>query len=150
MRNVTCSREESGSTDGCRTWAERVSKHDAAGFTLLELLVSMAILTIVSMLTFMVTQSSASAAAVAQAKQVAQANVRDAMTAMIAEVQLAAKQGNDALAPPLEALSVVSESEVVFQLPLDDSGTLWSTPITYRFINEDTGETPNARLDEVE
>lgn len=124
-----------------------------SGFTLLELLISTAILVIVSLLTFMVTRSSLSATTVAQAKEVAQAAVRDPMTVMMTELQLASKQSDPALDPALEALAVVNSSEVVFQVPANDTGTQWSAPITYRFVNEDAGEgeaAGNARLDEGE
>jgi len=125
------------------------------GFTLLELMVSMAILVVVSILTFVVTNSTTQAAAVSEAKEVAQAAVRDAMTAMSTELQLASKSSNPALVPPLEALAVDEDSldEVTFQIPLNAAGTLWSTPITYRFMNEDDhgGEgAHNARLEDGE
>jgi len=120
------------------------------GFTLLELMVASAILVVVSMLTFVVVQSANSGTCVAQAKEAAQASVRDALTAMSAEIQLASKRSNDALVPALEALRIVNASELVFQIPADTLGLVWSPPITYRFVNEDTapeGVEPNARLD---
>jgi prepilin-type N-terminal cleavage/methylation domain-containing protein len=125
------------------------------GFTLLELTVSMALLVVVSVLTFVVTNSSTSAAGVAEAKEQAQAAVRDAMNATVAELQLASKTDNPALVPPLSALVVAPEDpgEVTFQIPLNNTGTQWSAPITFRFINEDDHEGPgasNGRLDEGE
>ncbi len=120
-----------------------------SGFTLLELTISMAILVVVSLLSMVVIQSTTSAAAVAEAKEQAQASVRDAMTAMAAELTLASKKENDALVPPLHALAVLSPTEIRFQVPANSNGTTWSTPITYRFANEDTGgsQPGNARLD---
>jgi len=127
----------------------------AGGFTLLELTVSMAILLIVSILTFVVTNSTTEAAGVSEAKEVAQGAVRDAMTAMTAELQLASKTSNPALTPPLEALDVSDDDygELTFQVPLDASATQWSTPITYRFVNEDDHDgagAHNGRLDDGE
>jgi len=127
----------------------------AGGFTLLELTVSMAILVIVSILTFVVTNSTTEAVSVSESKEVAQGAVRDAMTAMTAELQLASKTSNAALTPPLEALEVSDEDygELTFQVPLDASATQWSTPITYRFVNEDDHDgagAHNGRLDEGE
>jgi hypothetical protein len=113
----------------------------------------MAILVVVSLLTFVVMQSSTSAMAVAEAKELAQASVRNAMMDMTAELALASKQSNNALAPPLEALRIVNASEIVFQVPASTSASSYSQPITYRFVNEDTGPgdyAGNARLDEGE
>jgi prepilin-type N-terminal cleavage/methylation domain-containing protein len=109
------------------------------GFTLLELTISMAILVVVSLLTFVVTQSSTSAVAVSAAKELAQASVRDAMTDMTAELALASKKNNTSLVPPLQALTVVSPTEIVFQVPANSTGTTWSALIRYRFVNEDIG-----------
>lgn len=125
------------------------------GFTLLELTMSMAILTVVGFLTFVVTQSSTSAAGVAEAKEQAQAAVRDAMNAMAAELQLASKTSNAALVPPLSALAVTpgNPGEVTFQVPLNSTGSQWSSPIIFRFVNEDDHNgvgAMNGRLDEGE
>jgi len=119
-----------------------------SGFTLLEVTISMAILVVVSLLTFVVTQSATSAIAVSQAKEMAQASVRNALADMSSELALASKRTDAGLAPPLQALRLVSPSEIVFQIPADANGTVWSTPITYRFVNEDVGANAgNARLD---
>jgi len=120
------------------------------GFTLVELTVSMAVLTVVSLLTLIVARSTTSAVAVASAKEQAQSAVRDAVGAMTAELQLASKTSNTALIPPLNALAVTGGTEVVFQVPADSTASTWSTPIRYRFITEDGGTGPgagNARLD---
>ena len=127
----------------------------AGGFTLLELTVSMALLVIISILTFVVTNSTTEAVSVSGSKEVVQAAVRDAMTAMTAELQLAAKTSNTALTPPLKALEVNDDDygEVTFQVPLDASGMQWSAPITYRFVNEDDHDgagAHNGRLDDGE
>ncbi|NIA12848.1 MAG: prepilin-type N-terminal cleavage/methylation domain-containing protein [Nitrospiraceae bacterium] len=129
--------------------------HNHRGFTLLELTISMAILTVVSLLTFLVTNSSTKAAAIAEGKEGVHAAVRDAMNTLASELQLAAKTTNNALTPPLAAVQVngTDPGEVTFQIPDDSFGLRWSTPITYRFVNEDAGEglgAGNARLDEGE
>jgi prepilin-type N-terminal cleavage/methylation domain-containing protein len=122
-----------------------------SGFTLLEVTISMAILVVVSLLTFVVTQSATSAIAISQAKEMAQASVRNALADMSNELALASKKSDAGLAPPLQALSVVSPTEIVFQVPADSNGTTWSAPITYRFIDEDVGANGgNARLDSSE
>ena len=118
------------------------------GFTLLEMSISMAILVVVSLLTFVVTTSTTSAIAVSQAKEMAQASVRNTLADMTSELALASKKTNAALAPPLQALTLVSSTEILFQIPADSNGVVWSAPITYRFINEDVGANGgNARLD---
>ena len=128
--------------------AARVFSSSHSGFTLLEVSISMAILVVVSLLTFVVTQSSTSAIAVSEAKEMAQASVRNALADMASELSLASKKSNAGLTPPLEALRVVSPTEIVFQVPSGTSGTVWSAPITYRFVNEDVGANANnARLD---
>jgi prepilin-type N-terminal cleavage/methylation domain-containing protein len=109
------------------------------GFTLLELSISMAILSIISLLTLAVTNSTTSASVVAGAKEGVQASLRDALSEMTNELQLAAKRSNAGLVPPLQALRLVSATEVVFQVPVDSNGMVWSQPITYRFVYEDTG-----------
>ena len=118
------------------------------GFTLLEMSISMAILVVVSLLTFVVTTSTTSAIAVSQAKEMAQASVRNTLADMTSELALASKKTNAALTPPLQALTVGSSTEILFQIPADSNGVVWSAPITYRFINEDVGANGgNARLD---
>jgi len=130
-----------------------IKKQGKGGFTLVELTVSMTILTVVSALMFVVLQSSTSAIGLAEAKETAQASLRDTLGAMTRELQLASKTTNPALVPPLQGLQVVNPQEIVFQVPVNSFGTVWSTPITYRFINEDGGThegANNGRLDDGE
>ena len=121
------------------------------GFTLLELMISMGILTIVGALGIVAIMASTTAANVARAKTGVQQNVRDVMNALVAEIQLTAKEADDSLDPPLEPLQIVenpvptSPIEVVFQVPVDDTGENWTEPIHFRYINEDVNE--NALLD---
>jgi hypothetical protein len=91
-----------------------------------------------------------SAEMVSSAKLQAQASLRDVLRDMTNEIQLAAKKDNTVLNPPVKALSVVSPTQIVFQIPADSLGSTWSTPITYQFVNEDTGRgsaTKNGLLD---
>lgn len=119
------------------------------GFTLVELTVSMLLMTIVGLLMFLTISYATSASAVSDAKLEAQSSVRDALSAMAKEVQMAAKKENTTITPNVAALQVVSATKIVFQVPTDNLGSTWSTPITYEFINEDkaTGGAGNARLD---
>jgi len=120
--------------DILRCGSARLFSSSHSGFTLLEVSISMAILVVVSLLTFVVTQSSTSAIAVSGAKEMAQASVRNSLADMASELALASKKSNVGLTPPLEALRVVSPTEIVFQVPADKNGTVWSAPITYQFI----------------
>lgn len=115
------------------------------GFSLLELTVSVSILTVVSLLSFIVVRASAASSALATAKEQAQQCVRGVMDEMTREIATASRLNNTALTPKLTALTLNSATSITFQVPTDTSGTLYSTPVTYQFENEDT--TINARLD---
>jgi type II secretory pathway pseudopilin PulG len=124
-----------------------------SGFTLLEMTVAVAILIVVTLLTFIAIQSSTSVASVANAKEIAQATVRDVLTAITAELQMASKTSNDALVPPLAAVQIPNPQQIVFQVPQNATGTVWSQPISFTFVNEDItipATANNARLDEGE
>lgn len=121
------------------------------GFTLLELLISMAILTVFMLLGGLAVQMSITSVDTAEAAGMVQAEVRNVLQAVSAELALSAKRGNDALTPPLQDVTITENPapnapiELVFQVPLDDVGRTWSNPIRYRFVTEDANG--NARLD---
>jgi type II secretory pathway pseudopilin PulG len=121
------------------------------GFTLVELVVSLTILMIITALGFGATMSSVQSVSTSQAKEIVQGQVRDVLQEVSREVQLAAKVSNVSLTPPLAALEVKNGgSEISFQIPLNNAATVWSTPITYRLINEDLPDANgygNAKLD---
>ena len=129
------------------------------GFTMLEVTISMSLLSIVALLGFVVLRGSTESAALTQAKGEVQAGVRDAMTAITAEVRAAYTQRTvDAVPPiaPRDTDSIVVSAagdEITFQVPvrLDTPEMVRSsTPITIRYENEDTYETGigfNAILD---
>ena len=116
------------------------------GFTLIELSITMGILAVVTLLMFMVVMSSTASVSASDANSVVQSNIRDVMVAMTRELQLAAKNGNAALTPVLTGIQIVnnpvagSPVEIVFQTPQDSSGQVWSSPIRYRYVDEDTDE----------
>ncbi len=114
-----------------------MAKTRYTGFTLIEVMISTGILVIISVLMYSVLQNTVSAQAVAEAEELAQTSVRNAMMMMSQEIELAAKADHPALAPPVEAIDVPNANEVTFQIPVNNTGTVWSAPITYRFINED-------------
>ncbi|MBN2310853.1 MAG: prepilin-type N-terminal cleavage/methylation domain-containing protein [Candidatus Hydrogenedentes bacterium] len=121
------------------------------GFTLLELMISLSILAVIGALGLVALNSSTSAMAVSQAKGDVQRGVRDVVLAMSRELQLASNNGDASLSPPLVPVAIVdnpatgSPVEVVFQVPADGTGRVWSRAIRFRFENEDTNG--NARLD---
>ena len=121
------------------------------GFTLVELMISMALLTVIGTLSFVAIEAATSASVLAMAQDRVQSSVRDAMNAITTEAETAAKQSNNSLVPPLQTIEIVNAPapgcpvELVFQVPLDGTRLLWSSPIRFRYINEDTNG--NAALD---
>lgn len=114
-----------------------------AGFTMLELTIATSILSVVALMAFVAVQASTNSVLVAEASGLTQANVRDALQQLAGELQLSAKVANAALNPPLDRVRIetnpapASPIQLVFQVPLDDSGRRWSQPIRYRYVNED-------------
>jgi prepilin-type N-terminal cleavage/methylation domain-containing protein len=113
------------------------TKKETCGFTLLELTMATAILSVISLLTLVVINSANSTVALSLAKDEVQASVRDVLIAMTMELELASKKSDPALTPALQALTVPNASNVVFQVPAGNTGTIYSQPITYTFVNED-------------
>lgn len=121
----------------------RLSAKNTHGFTLLELMISIAVLAIICVLGVVALQSSANAMSAAASKSEVQGNLRDALTAMQRELELASKTSDDSLLPPLNEVTVNANpadrcpTEIVFQVPTDGTGLRWSQPIRFRFYNED-------------
>ncbi len=107
------------------------------GFTLLELAISMAMLLVISLMTLTVLNTANSAMALSQTKDEVQSSLRDVLIEMTMELEQASKKTDSGLTPPLQALTVPNASSVVFQVPVGNTGTVYSQPITYTFVNED-------------
>lgn len=114
------------------------------GHTLVEIMVSMGILSVVSLLGFIVLQSSTSSAQLANAKVDVQNNLRDTMAALIAELREGVTQTTtDKTGAPdgLYPVAVGDEGRsITFQVPRPVSGEAlyaYSTPITFSLQNED-------------
>ncbi len=132
------------------------------GFSLLEVSMSMAILSVVSLLGFVVLKSSTEAAALSGAKAEVQANLRDAMTALTAELREAYTDRTVLAVPPIapaETMSVQATEGglgVMYQIPEPTGGpdmVTSSLPVFILWENEDTYGPDggfNARLDEGE
>ena len=120
------------------------------GFTLLELTVTVAILAVISSMALVGFRTSVGSVDMSKAKETVVQQARDAMLAMTTELERTAKVGNPALTPPLNQILLVSATEIVFQVPVDDNGLIWSTPINYKFVSEDKPDAngkKNAKLD---
>jgi prepilin-type N-terminal cleavage/methylation domain-containing protein len=113
------------------------------GFTLLELMIVISILTIVGGLSYVALESSTVSMATASAQADLMDDLRSTMMVMTQQLQIAAKTGDDSLEPILEEVEVVenpaegSPVELAFQIPLDNTGQNWSDRIRLRFVNED-------------
>ncbi len=116
---------------------------DTRGFTLLELMIVIAIMAVISALSYVALDSSIVSMNTAALKADVMDELRNTMMLMTQQLQLAAKEGNNSLNPPLEGVAIVqnpaqlSPVEIVFQIPLDDTGLNWSRPIHLRHINGD-------------
>lgn len=122
------------------------------GHTLIEIMVSTAILTIVSLLGFVVLQSSTSSAQLANAKVDVQNNLRDTMAVLTAELREGVTQTTTEKTGAPEDLFPVAVSDegraITFQVPEPIGGEElfdYSTPITFSIQNEDVNG--NGRLD---
>ena len=107
------------------------------GFTLLELTIASGITVVVSLLGFVAVKTSLDSANQASVQETAQRNVHDALRAMSQEIQMAASTDSSPTYSAIKVGGTTALPEVTFQTPLDMTGTSWSAPITYRFINED-------------
>ncbi len=105
------------------------------GFTLIEVTIATALMVVVTMMSFMAVQSSARSLELVDARDTTQANVTNVLGYIVREVETAAYEGQ----PPLYDGVEVSDNgrEVTFQVPMDDTASTWSKPITFRFENED-------------
>ena len=130
-----------------------------SGFTLMELMVSMAVLTVVSLLSFIAVMTSTESAELSRAKAEVQGNLRDVMTELTTRVREAytarTVESSELLAPEgTESISVSEDGlSLTFQVPVPTNGpdmVAASAPITVLFENEDTYVSEvgfNAKLD---
>lgn len=131
-----------------------------SGYSLIELSISVALLSIVSLLGFMAIASSTGSAALAQAKGDVQGNLRDVMAELTSIVRQAYTQRTVDSVPPMAPPNTASimlgtsgQVSVIFQVPEPSNAPGMvnsSAPITILYENEDkpdsTGK-PNGLLD---
>ena len=112
-----------------------------SGFSLLELMVVTVTLSIVSVIGFAALQNATSSVNMSTAKSEALTEVRDVLAAMIGELQLARKNNvetSDTYIRINKDPVRHSPIEIVFQVPSDNTGDNYSTPITFRYVDEDS------------
>lgn len=131
------------------------------GFTLLELMMSVGVLAIVSMMGLVAVMASASSAELSSVKDQVQASLRDTMMELSSEVREAYTQRTVSVVPPISptgaaAISVNSSANsITFYVPVptnDGNIVQASAPITIAFQNEDgtSGGATDAVLQSVE
>lgn len=120
-----------------------------SGFTLIELMIAMAIFSLLSIAIYAAVSSTVEATGTATAEGEIMQSLRDVMREMTRELQVAAAENDPTLMDPLFGLTVDEVGGnpvgVTFQVPLDNSGENWSEPIRYVWVNED--DDGDARLD---
>ncbi|HOJ68227.1 MAG TPA: prepilin-type N-terminal cleavage/methylation domain-containing protein [Candidatus Hydrogenedentes bacterium] len=110
------------------------------GFTLLELMMAMAVLGVVAVISGAVYVSTYRSTLINAAANDLQREVRDALTALNAEVQFAVKSARPGLTLPAgaQAISISPDGRTVtYTVPTDLSGQNFSQPITIAFVTED-------------
>lgn len=129
------------------------------GFTLLEVLIVAALLAVVFLLGLTALQSSGASVNLSRAQALVQQDVRAVLNEMAHELEMAAKttrddrKGVEGLRiesptpeePNAEDIDLTVIRELVFQRPSNNDPNVWTSPIIYRFINEDTNK--NGLLD---
>lgn len=122
------------------------------GHTMVEVMVSMGILSVVSLLGFIVLQSSTSSAQLANAKVDVQNNLRDTVSVLSSELREGVTEITTEKTGAPEGLVPVAIGDegrsITFQVPEPVSGEAlfaYSTPITFSLENEDANG--NGRLD---
>jgi len=125
---------------------------DNAGHTMVEVMISMAILAIVSLLSFIVLQSSVSASRLSSAKVDVQNNLRDTMGVLVAELREGVSETTTEKTGAPDGLVPVAVGDagrsITFQVAEPASGEQlfdYSSPITFQLENEDANG--NGRLD---
>ena len=111
------------------------------GFTLLELMMAMAVLGVVALISGSVYVSTYRSTLINRAASDLQREVRDALSALNAEVQFAVKAARPGLTLPTGAQAIAVSSDgrsVTYVVPTDLTGQNFSAPITIVFETEDT------------
>lgn len=129
-------------------------KGSEQGFTLLELMMAMAVMGVVALISGSVYVSTYRSTLINGATSDLQREVRDVLSALNAEVQFAVKPARPGLTLPAGAQAIEVSPDgrtVTYVVPTDLTGQNFSAPITIRFETEDlptgAGMPGNAVLD---
>jgi prepilin-type N-terminal cleavage/methylation domain-containing protein len=125
-----------------------MKKSYTKGFTLIETMIASVVLSVLALGMYGAIQIAAQSSRMAQAENQIQNNIRDTFPEIAREIEVAARLVTADTVPGLDGVQVFNDGVqmgtdqpgdmVRFQIPLDNSGANWSTPIRYRFVNEDT------------
>jgi len=125
------------------------------GFTLIEILVAASVLSLLALAMYVGVSISLDASRLATAQNKVQNNIREVFPAISREIETAARLVTAAGIPGVEGPTVFADGVeqaagatgdlVRFQVPSDNTGANWSTPIQFRFVNEDVNQ--NGYLD---
>ncbi len=136
----------------------RSSRHDA-GFTLIELSISVALLAVVSLLGFMASSGAFKAADLNRRMTTLEQDLRSTMRALSDNVQPAVKPAQAGFlqlagAQPLKVVNTADPKAITFVTPTDMTGTVFSGLTTIQFETEDKpaptvsgGQFGNGQLD---
>jgi prepilin-type N-terminal cleavage/methylation domain-containing protein len=124
------------------TQGPKRSCRNQAGFTLVELSISVTLLVIVSLLGFMASSSSLKSAALTQRMTALQEELRSTMRALSEQVQPAVKRARAGVELPsgareLKIVDAANPKAVSFVVPTDMTYTVFSGVTTIQFETED-------------
>ena len=141
--NRVCTNTKSG-RHAFQTAEKRVSPRSSrnAGFTLLELTVSVVLLTVIGLLGYIASSGSLKAVDLNEKMTTLQEELRSTMRALSDEVQPAVKKARDGFELPtgaqeLKVGSTANATSITFTVPTDMTGTHFSGVMTIRHESED-------------
>jgi prepilin-type N-terminal cleavage/methylation domain-containing protein len=126
------------------THDHRRSSRHRAGFTLLELSISVALLVIVALLGFVAARGSMKSVDLTRRMTTLQEELRSSMRALSDQVQSAVKRPRlNAILPPgaAQSLRVVNPTTITFVTPTNMTGAAFSGVTTIQFVDEDLPDT---------
>lgn len=117
----------------------RQDSHFKSGFTLLEIMVVVALLSVLLLTVGTVWLNAFSVWEVQDDFALTNAALRDSSSTIADEVRLSTRFDLPSALPPVIGLTVEGDppTSVTFQKPLTPDGLQWTVPITFRLYNED-------------
>ena len=112
-----------------------------SGFTLVEVMIGLLLVIFLSSLGFVAIQTTTSSANLSRAQSELQSEARNIIIALSREVEAAVQPimaGEPPLPPGVQGLQVLDAGRTLrFQVPLNETFTAFSAPVTIRYENED-------------